>query len=207
MGFAMHTSVGTGFIACSALGREIKRIIQRNGWDAGLISVPAEYHLSPQHIAPAVETLILCNRERYRRLVVVYGDCGTRGQLDRVLERYGISRIPAPHCYAMFAGRQFHDLAGEESGTYFLTDYLVSIFFDRVIPGLGLDHFPELKSDYFRHFTRLVYLAQEEDPRLQERAQAIALYLDLPLETYVTGCGQLEESLARLVEGQEISGD
>jgi hypothetical protein len=157
------------------------------------------HHLYPERIAPNVEKRILELRNRYERLIVVYGDCGTYGALDAVLEKYNIQRIAGPHCYEMYAGKRFEQLMEEEAGTYFLTDFLVRKFQGTIIRGMGLDRFPELKHDYFRNYTRLVYLAQNGDLKLREKAQEIADYLELPLEIHPTGYGPLEERLVKLM--------
>jgi hypothetical protein len=117
-----------------------------------------------------------------------------------MLARYGLERIDGPHCYEMYGGRLFHDLMDEEPGTFFLTDFLVRGFNGTIMKGLGLDRFPELKEEYFRHYKRLVYLVQNEDSELVVRAQAAADYLELPLEVRVTGYGLLEERLAAMME-------
>jgi hypothetical protein len=153
-----------------------------------------------ERIAPNVEKRILELRDRYERLIVVYGDCGTYGALDAILEKYGIQRIAGPHCYEMYAGKRFEQLMEEEAGTYFLTDFLVRKFQGTIIRGMGLDRFPELKHDYFRNYTRLVYLAQNGDLQLREQAQEIADYLELPLEIHHTGYGLLEERLVELMQ-------
>ena len=46
---------------------------------------------------------------------------------------------------------------------------------------LGLDRWPELRDDYFAHYTRVVWLAQEPDPELRTLAQQAADRLGLPL--------------------------
>jgi hypothetical protein len=66
-----------------------------------------------------------------------------------------------------------------------------------VLKGLGLDRFPELQDTYFANYTRLVYLIQQEEQALLEKAHRIARTLGLPLELHRTGYGQLE---ARLVD-------
>ena len=44
--------------------------------------------------------------------------------------------------------------------SFFLTDFLARTFAHTVIRELGLDRYPELRDDYFRHYTRVLWLAQ-----------------------------------------------
>jgi hypothetical protein len=138
--------------------------------------------------------------DRYGRIVVIYGDCGTAGALDAALDRHGVERLEGPHCYEMYGGALFDRLMAEEPGTFFLTDFLVRGFHGLVGKGLGLDRHPELKEDYFANYRRLAYLVQKPDPALEEKAQAIADYLGLPLEIHHTGYGPFEERLVALME-------
>jgi hypothetical protein len=100
----------------------------------------------------------------------------------------------------MFAGEmEFNRLAGSQPATYFLTDWLVRNFDRAVTRGLGIDRFPELRDEYFRNYTDVVYLAQFPTDRLVSRAREIAALLDLPLEIRWVGLGELETRLAELV--------
>ena len=189
----------TAFIICGALARELLDIIARHGWDAEVIGIPAIDHMYPERIAPDVEKRFREIREQFSRVIVVFGDCGSRGALDALLQKYNLERVDGPHCYEMYGGQTFHDLMDEEPGTFFLTDFLVRGFRGTIMKGLGLDRFPQLKEDYFRHYRRLVYLVQKEDPALLERAEQIATYLNLPLELRHTGYGLLEERLVALM--------
>lgn len=190
----------TAFIICGALAREVLAIIERHGWNAEVVGVPALDHMQPERIAPDVEKRFLALQEAYARIFVVFGDCGSQGALDEVLARYGIQRVDGPHCYEFYGGETFHALMEEEPGTFFLTDFLVRGFRGLVIKGLGLDRFPQLKDDYFRNYRRVVYLVQIPDPELVARAEEIAAYLDLPLEMRETGYGGLETRLVALME-------
>jgi hypothetical protein len=133
----------------------------------------------------------------------VYGDCGTGGQLDRLLAAEGVERVAGPHCYEMYAHGRFDALMAEEPGTYFLTDYLVQSFDHLVIEGMGLDRFPALRDEYFRNYRRVIYLAQRDDPALRERARWAAGYLGLPLEIHLAGCGALETRLLALMQQEQ----
>lgn len=195
----------TAFIICGALAREVLDIIDRHGWDADVVGVPAIDHMYPERIAPDVEKRFLELREEYDRVVVVYGDCGSRGAVDALLERYGLERVAGPHCYEMYGGDSFHALMEEEPGTFFLTDFLVRGFRGTILKGLGLDRFPQLKEDYFRNYKRLVYLEQVGSPDLREKARRIADYLELPLEIRHTGYGPLEERLVALMEREPVN--
>lgn len=193
------TSPQLAFIACGALAREVIAIRDKHGWQADVLGVPALLHNWPDRIPLAVQKRIMELRTQYERLIVVYGDCGTAGKLDKMLAAEGVERVAGPHCYEMYADGAFDAMMDKELGTYFLTDYLAGSFDHLVIEGMGLDRHPELREDYFRHYTRVLYLQQREDPTLLAKAQWAADYLQLPLEARLLGYGALEKRLVTLV--------
>jgi hypothetical protein len=185
----------TAFIICGALGREVLAIVRQNGWDVDVYGIPAIDHMFPERIAPDVDRKLTAIRRQYDHVLVVFGDCGSRGALDLLLSAKGIERIDGPHCYEMYGGSLFDELMEEEPGTFFLTDFLVRGFKGTIWRGLGLDRYPQLLDDYFRNYRRLVYLTQAPCPELVERAERIAATLGLPLEVRETGYGMLEQRL------------
>ena len=187
-------------LICGALGKEVKTIVDQHGWNVDIYGVPAMHHFYPKKIVEAVDRKLDDLSTRYRQVVVVYGDCGTAGALEPVLERHAAVRVRGPHCYEMFAGADFERITEERPATFFLTDWLVRNFERAVIRGLGLDRYPDLKPLYFQNYKDLLYLAQFADPRLREKAQEIATYLGLPLEVRHVGFGDLETRLAELIE-------
>lgn len=192
----------TLLIACGALAREVVELIRVNAWRHLTVScLPASWHNTPDKIPGAVRERIRAARERYDRIFVLYGDCGTGGDLDRVLEEEGVERIEGPHCYSFFAGNQVFDaLAEAEPGTFYLTDYLARHFDRLIIEGLGMDRHPELEALYFGNYTKLIYLAQTEDPGLQARAEAAAARLNLAYEYRFTGYGDMARFLEQKVD-------
>jgi len=187
-------------LICGALGKEVKAIVDGHGWEVDVYGVPAMHHFYPRKIVEAVERRLAELAPRYGQVVVVYGDCGTAGALDPILARYGAVQLRGPHCYEMFAGADFDRIVDERPATFFLTDWLVRNFERAVVRGLGIDRYPELKAEYFRNYTDLLYLAQFPDERLLGKAREIAEYLGLPLEVRLTGLGALETRIAELVE-------
>ncbi len=183
----------TLLIACGALARETLAVVEASGLShLDVTCVSALLHNRPERIPEAVRAKIREHRPRYARILVLYGDCGTGGELDRVLAEEGVLRIEGPHCYAFYAGQEVFDaLADAEPGTFYLTDFLVRQFGTLVIEGLGLDRHPELLPLYFGNYRRLVYLAQTEDAGLEEQARAAAERLGLAYEHRFTGLSGL----------------
>jgi hypothetical protein len=200
----MDASRGTLLIACGALGREIAALRRANGWTSlDVHCLPAQLHNRPERIAPAVRAEIRAKRDRYAQIFVVYADCGTAGALDAVLREEGVERLPGAHCYEFLATpRVFAQLAEAEPGTFYLTDFLLRHFERLVVRTLGIDRHPELTQDYFRHYKKLVYLAQVETPGAIERAREIAARFGFEFEYRFTGYGELGTRLAALVAGR-----
>jgi hypothetical protein len=163
--------------------------------------LPPLLHNQPQLIAGEVRTLALDLAERYDRVAVAYADCGTYGALDEVCTELGLRRLPGLHCYDLFAGEsRLAAYLDEQPGTYLLTDFLVRSFRRTVVRELGLDRHPELRDDYFRHYTRVVWLAQEpHDAELRAQAEEAAATIGLPLTVVDTGHGRLEAALEELL--------
>jgi uncharacterized protein DUF1638 len=194
----------TALITCGALGREVKDIVDRRGWDVDIYGVSALLHLYPSRIVDELREKLHALRPCYENLVVVYGDCGTTGKLEPLLEEVGAVRLRGPHCYEMYAGEErFRDITDQKPGTFFLTDWLVRNFDRAVVRGLGLDREPDLKSMLFGNYEAVLYLRQVPNPRLGAKAREIANYLGLPLEIDDVGLGELEDRLAALVESQD----
>ncbi len=167
--------------------------------------LPPLLHNQPQRIAGAVETLAGELAAAYDVVAVGYADCGTYGTLDEVCDRLGLRRLEGLHCYDIFAGaNRIEEFFADQPGTYLLTDFLVKSFARTVETELGLDRWPELLDDYFRHYTRVVWLAQDETPQLHEAAEAAASRLGLPLTVVPTGNAGLYRSLATLLQPQPI---
>jgi hypothetical protein len=184
-------------LACGALAEDVVEVVRRLALPVDVHGVSAFDHLDPTRLVDDVDERLDQLSQRYQRVVVVYGDCGTGGRLDEVIARHPAVRPAGVHCYEWFAGNDFTRIVAEQPGTYFLTDWLVRNWQVAVLHGLGLDRYPWLKDTYFRHLTHLLYLQQR--PGLEEEAEAIAHYLGLPLEIRRTGTDPLEGVLVGLL--------
>jgi hypothetical protein len=195
-------------IACGALAQEITELKRTHGWDhLHLTCIDAKLHHRPGLIPERLREKIRRNKARYDRIYVAYADCGTRGEIDRVIEEEGggIERLPGVHCYQFFAGSErFASLADAEPGTFYLTDFLAQHFERFVIEPLKIDTHPQLRDEYFGNYRRVVFLSQTQDPALLQAAQKAAERLQLDFEHVHCGYGELESSLDDMVKRQAL---
>jgi len=188
-------------VACGALAGHVRQIVARRGWPAAVRPLPAVLHNRPRTIVIEAERAVLSALDSGRTVVLAYADCGTYGALDELCARYGVRRLPGLHCYDVFAGAdRVAAMFDAEPGTYVLTDFLLRSFDRSVLAELGLDRYPELWDDYFGHYTRLVWLAQEPSPTLEAEADRVAAMFGLPLTRVDTGVFRLEQELSTLVK-------
>ena len=188
-------------IACGAIAQPCAEVVARRGWDVDVVPLPPLLHNQPARIAGEVERLALALRSTYASVAIGYADCGTYGALDEVCARLGLARLAGLHCYDLYAGAdRIRSMFEEQPGTYVLTDFLVRSFNRTVVAELGLDRYPELRDDYFGHYTRVVWLAQRPDPELRALAQRSADLLGLPLQTVETGHVGLERAMETLLD-------
>ena len=192
---------GTGRVlalACGALAHEVLALKRLNGWThLDLHCLPANLHLWPDRITPAVAEAVARHRAAYDTIYVLYADCGTGGRLLEKCKELGVEMIEGPHCYSFFEGNDvFLPRTETEFTAFYLTDFLVRQFDAFVWRPMGLDRHPELRDMYFGNYSKLVYQAQTDDPALDAKARDCAHRLGLVYERRYTGYGDLASFLA-----------
>ena len=198
---------GLLLVACGALARELVDI-QRQISD-GVVEItclPASWHNHPKRIVLGVRRKVDAALRDQRNVAVVYGDCGTGGELDAYLEQVGVPRILGPHCYEMFLGKPVFDDEMEHAlGTFFLTDYMVRHFERIVMQGMGLRKHPQLRDMYFGHYTRVLYIAQTDDSALRVKAERASQELGLAYEYRLAGYGTFPGFVEQALAGARSS--
>ena len=189
-----------GIVACGALATHIGEIAADADLDLTIYPLPPLLHNHPEKIAAEVDALLSEIKDKHSKCAVAYADCGTYGALDSVIARHGVARLDGNHCYDIFAGAsEIERLMAENAGTYFLTDFLVKSFHRSVIVELGLDKYPNLRDDYFRNYSRVVWLAQRPTAELEQAATDAAKDIGLPLEKQIVGYKGLRKQLEVLI--------
>lgn len=206
MAAAASPDSGLTLVACGALAREL--LAMTSQFPEGAVDItclPASWHNHPERIVPGLRRKVSALRRKGRRVAVVYGDCGTGGEIDAFLAAEKIERIPGPHCYEMFMGpAEFEAEMERELGTFFLTDYMVRHFERIVMRGMGLRRHPQLRDMYFGNYRRVLYIAQTEDEKLQAKARLAATELGLAYEYRYTGFGDLPAWVAARVSTADM---
>lgn len=190
-------------IGCGAIAHELVTVFKANHWDHIEIQcLPAEWHNTPDRIVPAIREKLSAERTRFKRIFIAYGDCGTGGRLDALLnepDNQNIERLQGDHCYAFFAGPDnFDQIANDDLGTFYLTDYLAANFERLILGELGINEHPELLPMYFGNYNRLVYLSQQDNKILMEKAKQAATALNLSFEHIHTGLEKFDNALSNI---------
>ena len=195
-------------IACGMIAREVLAVKDALKLDhIDLTCLPADFHYYPDRIPAAMDQAIIEARAAgYRHVFAGYADCGTGGQLDRVLERHGVERVAGPHCFAFYQGLDaFATVEDADMTTFYMTDFLCRQFDAFFMRPLGLDRHPELAKDFFGNYEKVVYLAQTDDPALDAVAENAARWLGLAYEKRRTGYGDLAPALREAARGASTS--
>ena len=189
-----------GVVACGALATHIADIAAQDRLDITIYPLPPLLHNRPEKIAGEVDTLLSEIKSKHSKCAVAYADCGTYGALDTVIAVHGVKRLGGNHCYDIFAGtKKIEEIMASDAGTYFLTDFLVKSFHRSVMIELGLDKRPELRDDYFKYYSRVIWLAQVHTQELADLAEQAAASIGLPLEIQNVGYGQLSQQVKELL--------
>ncbi|CAB5240652.1 unannotated protein [freshwater metagenome] len=192
--------MSVGVIACGAIATHIASVQKANNLDITIYPLPPLLHNQPTKIAGEVEQLLISLAGKHEKFAVAYADCGTYGALDEIVSAHGVKRLGGNHCYDIFAGeKEIATIMESDAGTYFLTDFLVKSFQRSVIVELGLDRYPELRDDYFAHYNRIIWLAQNPTAELEILARHAAEQIALPLEIRIVGESVLEKQILELL--------
>lgn len=190
-------------LACGALVAELRAVLRADGLDrhVEVHYLPARLHNQPDQIVPELRRLLdELDPHADRQVLIGYADCGTGGDLDRLIdERPNLRRLPGAHCYEFFAGAElFAALHDAEPGTFYLTDFLAKHFDALVWGGLGLDRHPQLRDTYFANYHRVVLLSQTDDAAVVAAASDAAARLELRFEHRHVGLTHFRSAIGRV---------
>jgi hypothetical protein len=184
---------GTLLIACGALAKEVIDLIEINKLTHFDVQcLPAKLHHRPHLIPAALDDMLEKTRDHYKNRYVIYGDCGTAGGIDLVLEKHQVERIGGPHCFSFFEGNNRFAESDDDITSFFLTDFFCKAFDKFIWQEFGLDRESSMVEFVFGNYKKVVYVAQTNDLELQAKARGISQKLGLEYEYRYRGYGDLD---------------
>ena len=189
--------MNTAIVACRSLKSELNEILGSN-WSGKIFYLPQILHLYPQRLNLVLDRILPKVSRSYGQIVVVYGKCAVN--IDELIRKHGAVRVPGELCYEMFAGDAFFHLLREKPGTYFLTEDLCRNFEKLLVRPLKWDEKPKLKEIMLQNYSRAVFLDTMSKGSLDEKAQEIANYLELPLEIKRVGLANFKKCILQTME-------
>lgn len=128
----MDTFASPFFISCDILKKEIQLLIEKNLLIDNVTFLDAklhyDYHLLEKTLKRAIEKSL---RNGHRNLVVIYGDIclGFNGEMKKLIDSYGISKIDALNCIDCLLGGKGQLLKTDPEHKYlFLTPEWISFW-------------------------------------------------------------------------------
>jgi hypothetical protein len=175
-------NTGTGgkrcIIACDVFRSALLHLgVDRQDAPHAIIYLPAHLHLRPDRLEQKLLQCLESDARTKSCAGCLYGKCFST--IDTVLNERAIERIDCGHCYEILLGRAVHDeVMTEQPGTFFLEKTVIEDFDNLCRTPLELDD-PQMRSWYFEHYQRVVYIRQPLDPDLMQEVRRIAKLLCL----------------------------
>ena len=159
--------------------------------------LPANLHLYPHALKKNLIREIVSARKRNERPLLLYGHCVPG--IEEICIQYCADKIPGLHCYEMLLGNDLYEqIMAETAGTYFLEKELIANFREYCFEPLEL-YDSDIRTSFFKHYKKLIYVRQPCDPDLKVQAGKLAGFLNLSLEIIDADYTHLEKRLIHLI--------
>lgn len=181
-------------IGCGILRREIRHIVQKNGWNLEQIYLPSGLHTDFDRLEKALTATL--SRHGGDSGIVFYGAC--HPLMDRFLTDAGTIRTEGQNCVDIYLG---HELFCREleQGAFFLFEEWALHWREivcSVFPGC-----PEIMKAIFRSAHRYILAIRTPcSGDFSTEASAVGVMIGLPVRWIDAGLGHLEATLAKTIE-------
>ena len=129
-----------------------------------------------------------------------YGDCGTGGELDRVLADEGVERLPGAHCYAFYAGLERFDALPRKRSAPSTSPISSRAISSASSSGASASTATPNCSTTISATTRGWSIwRRRRRPTSSTARERAAAFLKLPLQIHETGFGLLDSEVRRRV--------
>ena len=176
--------------------------IPRRFPDVELRWLPAHLHLRPDELQQRIALEISEAHRRGDTAYCLYGVCFPG--IDQALAALAVPRVLCSHCFEVLLGTErYRQLTEDVPGSFFLEKRLLLNFDEHCWQPLEL-YDPMMRSWYFEHYQRVVYIRQPMDPNLIKEAKHVAARLSLSLHVEDADYTELAEKLVSLLEKDDF---
>jgi len=185
-------------IACGVFRHALNHLcLTKRIPDLSLTFLSPSLHLKPQELQNRLSKEILAARKRKERILCLYGVC--LPDMEEFCKQQGVVKVPGLNCYEILLGTEkFRALVEETAGTLFVERELLVNFREHFVEPLEL-YDEEMRTCFFKHYDRLLYVRQPSDPDLAFQARDLADFLELSLEIRDADYSHLERILQELI--------
>ena len=181
-------------LGCGILQKEVKFLIEKNGWPLDTDFLDSSLHVNFEKLAHELQTGILRNKER--DIIVFYGCCHPR--MEKILETARTFRTEGQNCVEMLLGREkfMEELT---NGAFFLLEDW-ALRWDEAI-GNSFGDNPDVAREIFQLSSKsLLCLRTPCSGNFEKAADEVGDKVGLPVRWLDVGLGHLEEVLRQAVE-------
>lgn len=177
-------------IGCGILQKEIRFLIEKNGWPLGSAFLPSRLHVDFNRLQNSLEKCLALHAGQ--TAFVFYGACHPR--MDQILDDAAAIRSPGQNCVDIYLGHETF-CRELEQGAFFLFEEWALHW--KEIVGEVMPGDPEIMRSIFRSAHK--YLLAIRTPcsaDFSAEAQAVSEMTTLELRWVDVGLEQLEKNLA-----------
>lgn len=183
-------SVPEFIIGCGILQKEIRFLIEKNGWQLGTAFLPSGLHVDFSRLQNGLETCLA--KHAGQAALVFYGACHPR--MDQILEAASVIRTPGQNCVDIYLGHEIFSRELQQGAFFLFEDWALHW---KEIVGSVMPGDPEIMRSIFRSAHK--YLLAIRTPcsgDFSAAAQAVSQMTSLELRWIDAGLASLEANLA-----------
>ena len=177
-------------IGCGILKKEIRFLVEKNGWNQGMTFLPSGLHVDFEKLRNSLEKCLRLHAGE--PAVVFYGACHPR--MEQILDAAQIIRTPGQNCVDIYLGHETFCRELEQGAFFLFEDWALHW---KEIVGAVMPGDPEIMRSIFRSAHK--YLLAIRTPCSEDfkaEAEAVSAMTSLELRWTDVGLDHLEANLA-----------
>lgn len=181
-------------IGCGILRKEIRFLVEKNGWNLGSAFLPSGLHVDFDKLHNSLEKCLQLHKDE--PAIVFYGAC--HPCMDQIIDAAHLIRTPGQNCVDIYLGHEKFCRELEQGAFFLFEDWAIHW---KEIVGSVMPGDPEIMRSIFRSAHK--YLLAIRTPcsgNFSAEAEAVSFMTSLELRWVDVGLEQLEANLAATLD-------